>query len=51
VGMKAKIYGFSAFGGINELIGRFRKMCRHFNMRRLAKPICLKLKTYATILL
>ncbi|MBC2715160.1 MAG: hypothetical protein HF978_07625 [Desulfobacteraceae bacterium] len=37
--MKTKVYGFTAFGGINELIRRFRKLCWHFNMGRLVKPI------------
>ncbi len=48
--IKPKVYGFSALGGIQELISRFRKLVWHYNNHRLPNPINFKLKPYATIL-
>ncbi|MBW1720245.1 MAG: transposase [Deltaproteobacteria bacterium] len=47
---KPKVYGFSAIGGIKELVSRFRRLVLHFNNNRLPKPINFNLKTYAEIL-
>ncbi|HBF43475.1 MAG TPA: hypothetical protein DDW42_07595 [Desulfobacteraceae bacterium] len=44
--IKPKVHGFSALGGINDLIKRFRKYVWHFNNRRLVNPIKLNFKTY-----
>jgi len=48
--IKPKVYGFSAFGGIEELINRFRKYVWHFNNGRIVSPIKFKLETYKDIL-
>ena len=48
--IKSKIYGFSAIGGIKELVSRFRKFVWHFNNNRLPKPINFNLKAYKEIL-
>jgi transposase len=48
--IKPKVYGFSALGGIDELIKRFRKYVWHFNNRRLANPIKFNFQTYQEIL-
>lgn len=48
--IKPKVYGFSALGGIQELISRFRKLVWHYNNNRLPNPINFNLKPYADIL-
>ena len=48
--IKPKVYGFSALGGIDELIKRFRKYVWHFNNRRLVNPIKFNFKTYQALL-
>jgi transposase len=48
--IKPRVYGFSAIGGIKELVFRFRRLVWHFNNNRLPKPINFNLKTYAEIL-
>jgi len=48
--IKPKVYGFSAIGGIKELVSRFRKFVWHFNNNRLPKPINFNLKAYGEIL-
>ena len=48
--LKPKIYGFSATGGIEKLIERFRKYVWHYNNCRLIKPIKFNFETYADIL-
>jgi transposase len=48
--LKPKVYGFSAFGGIKELVGRFRKYVWHYNNDRLVNPIRFSLEAYAHIL-
>jgi len=44
--IKPKIYGFSAIGGISELVERFRKTVWHYNNRSLVNPIEFKLEAY-----
>jgi len=48
--IKPKVYGFSALGGINELIKRFRKYVWHFNNKQLFNPIKFNFKTYKELL-
>ena len=48
--LKPKVYGFSAFGGISELISRFRKLIWHYNRGKLNNPIKFNLMAYETIL-
>jgi transposase len=48
--LKPKVYGFSAFGGIEELIKRFRKVVWHYNNDRLINPIKFNFAIYADIL-
>ena len=48
--IKAKVYGFSAIGGLKELISRFRKLVWHYNNGRLVKPIKFNLEAYADLL-
>ena len=48
--IKPKVYGFSAFGGIEELISRFRKYVWHYNRGSLIQPIKFNLKAYEGIL-
>jgi len=48
--IKPKVYGFSALGGLGELVSRFRKQVWHYNEKRLPNPIVFRLKTYATLL-
>ena len=48
--IKPKVYGFSAFGGIEELIGRFRKYVWHYNRGNLIQPIKFNLKASEGIL-
>jgi transposase len=48
--IKPKVYGFSALGGIHELIKRFRKYVWHYNNKRMANPIKFKLQAYEALL-
>jgi len=48
--IKPKVYGFSALGGLDELVSRFRKYVWHYNRKRLPRPIAFNFKTYAEIL-
>jgi len=48
--IKPKVYGFSAIGGIKELLSRFRRLVWHYNNGRLANPIHFKLAAYQTLL-
>jgi len=48
--LKPKVYGFSAFGGISELISRFRKLVWHYNRGKLNNPIKFNLNSYKLIL-
>jgi hypothetical protein len=48
--LKPKVYGFSAFGGIKELVERFRIYVWHYNNDRLINPIRFALEAYAHIL-
>lgn len=48
--IEPKVCGFSALGGIDELIKRFRKYVWHFNNRRLVKPNKFTFKTYQELL-
>ena len=48
--LKPKVYGFSALGGIKELVMRFRKYVWHYNNDRLANPIRFGFEVYAHIL-
>jgi transposase len=48
--IKPKVYGFSALGGLSELVSRFRKHVWHYNRKRLPNPISFNLEAYAEIL-
>jgi transposase len=48
--IKPKVYGFSALGGLDELVSRFRKQVWHYNKKWLPNPISFNLKAYAEIL-
>lgn len=48
--IKPKVYGFSAVGGIDEVVSRFRKLVWHFNNGRLVNPIRFNLDAYVKIL-
>jgi transposase len=48
--IKPKVYGFSAIGGLNELVSRFRKYVWHYNQKKLPRPISFNLKAYSKIL-
>ena len=48
--IKPKVYGFSALGGLNELVSRFRKYVWHYNEKRLPNSISFNFKAYAEIL-
>jgi transposase len=48
--IKPKVYGFSAFGGLQELIRRFRIQTWHYNHKTLTNPIKFNLNTYNIIL-
>jgi transposase len=48
--IKPKVYGFSALGGLRELVSRFRKYVWNYNENRLINPVKFKLETYETIL-
>jgi hypothetical protein len=43
--LKPKVYGFSAFGGIKELVDRFRKYVWHYNNDRLSALFDLALES------
>ena len=44
------MYGFSALGGLSELVSRFRKHVWHYNEKRLPNSISFNFKAYADIL-
>ena len=44
--IKPKVYGFSALGGITELVSRFRKLVWHYNRGKLHHPIKFNFKAY-----
>ena len=44
--IKPKVYGFSAIGGINELVSRFRKLVWHYNRGELYRPIKFNFHAY-----
>jgi len=48
--IKPKVYGFSALGGIQELISRFRKIAWHYNHRTIHNPIKFNLQAYEKLL-
>ncbi|MCG2743379.1 MAG: IS630 family transposase [Desulfobacteraceae bacterium] len=48
--IKPKVYGFSALGGLDELVSRFRKYVWSYNEKRLVNPIQFKLEAYDNIL-
>lgn len=48
--IKPKVYGFSAIGGVCELMKRFRKLIWHLNEKTLVKPIQMKLEPYKILL-
>jgi transposase len=48
--IKPKIYGFSAVGGIEELVSRFRKIVWHYNNNRIPNGIKFNLKAYSHFL-
>lgn len=48
--IKPKVYGFSALGGIQYLISRFRKIVWHYNHDRVPNCIQFNLNAYANIL-
>jgi transposase len=48
--IKPKIYGFSALGGIAELVSRFRKLVWHYNRNKLHRPIRFNFKAYEKLL-
>jgi transposase len=45
--IKPKVYGFTALGGLNELVSRFRKQVWHYNEKTLPNPIKFNFKAYA----
>jgi len=48
--IKPKVYGFSALGGITELVSRFRKLVWHYNRGKLNRPIKFNFKAYEKLL-
>lgn len=48
--LKPKIYGFSAIGGLKEIISRFRKWTWHYNREKLPNPIKFNLQLYTDLL-
>jgi transposase len=48
--IKPKVYGFSALGGIEELISRFRKLVWHYNNGNLHNPIRFNFHAYKELL-
>jgi len=48
--IKPKVYGFSALGGIEELISRFRKLVWHYNNGNLNNPIRFNFHAYKELL-
>lgn len=48
--IKPKVYGFSAVGGIEELVSRFRKIVWHYNNNRIPNRIRFNLEAYSDFL-
>jgi len=48
--IKPKVYGFSAVGGMEEVVSRFRKLVWHYKEGNHVKSIHLKLEAYQSIL-
>jgi transposase len=48
--IKPKVYGFSAVGGIDEVVSRFRRIVWHYNNDRIPKRLQLNRHPYADIL-
>ncbi|WP_408608819.1 transposase [Desulfogranum japonicum] len=48
--IKPKVYGFSALGGLSELITRFRKLVWHYNQGMIENPIQFSFKAYNLLL-
>ena len=48
--IKPKVYGFTALGGLDELVSRFRKYVWNYNEKRLINPIQFKFEAYRDIL-
>ena len=48
--IKPKVYGFTALGGLNELVSRFRKHVWHYNEKTLPNPIKFNFEAYALLL-
>ena len=48
--VKPKVYGFSAFGGIKELIKRFREVVWHYNNGSVVNPIRFNFEAYVDML-
>jgi len=48
--IKPKVYGFSALGGIEELVSRFRKLVWHYNNGNLHNPIKFNFRAYSDLL-
>ena len=48
--IKPRIYGFSAVGGIEEVVSRFRKIVWHYNNNRIPNGIQFNLKAYSSFL-
>jgi len=48
--IKPKVYGFSAVGGIEEIVSRFRKIVWHYNNNRMPASIKFNLKAYDAFL-
>jgi transposase len=44
--IKPKVYGFSALGGLSELVSRFRKYVWNYNEKSLINPLKFNLETY-----
>jgi transposase len=48
--IKPKVYGFTAVGGLEEVVSRFRKIVWHYNNKRLESLIHFDFVAYAGIL-
>ena len=48
--IKPKVYGFSALGGLDELVSRFRKYVYSYNENKLPNSISFNFKAYTDIL-
>jgi len=48
--IKPKVYGFSAVGGIEEVVSRFRKLVWHYNNDHIPNRIKFNLEAYAKLL-